>query len=387
LIHFYKRKYISQRILSEGDIFSSEMDKTILSQYGETGNISNDPGKMFIGGLSWQTTDEALKKYFSTFGEVKDVMVMRDPTTWHSRGFGFVTFADLDGVDKVLAQKCHEIDGKKIDPKIAFPRKSSPKMVTKTKKIFVGGLPATTTLEEVKAYFSKFGQVDDAMLMHDKQTNRHRGFGFVTFCDEDIVDRICEIHFHEINNKMVECKKAQPKEVMLPVNIAKAKAQSHNLGELIMVAAPNLPTATALQQNNVLATLRYSPYTVPSTHNISSILHHPGDISTQFGNPTACEKQQVIPAHQMLVSSVLPMSNPITNGLIGHGSQTMGGLSLTNTSQPSLLQQAMLQSNLQHLQLLGVDLTSSGNQQAALNQLIAASQLQSGLATKSSGLV
>jgi len=49
--------------------------------------------------------------------------------------------------------------------------------VMRTKKIFVGGLSATTSLEDIKAYFEQFAKVKEAMLAYDKVTNRHRGFG------------------------------------------------------------------------------------------------------------------------------------------------------------------------------------------------------------------
>lgn len=47
---------------------------------------------MFIGGLSSSTTDETLKEYYSQWGELVDCVVMRDPSTKRSRGFGFVSY-------------------------------------------------------------------------------------------------------------------------------------------------------------------------------------------------------------------------------------------------------------------------------------------------------
>ena len=76
-------------------------------------------------------------------------------------------------------------------------------MVTRTKKIFVGGLSASTVQADLAAYFSTFGKVEEAMLMFDRQTNRHRGFGFVTFDSEEAVDKVTTMHYHEINNKTV----------------------------------------------------------------------------------------------------------------------------------------------------------------------------------------
>uniref|UniRef100_A0A8B9G1I1 Musashi RNA binding protein 2 n=1 Tax=Amazona collaria TaxID=241587 RepID=A0A8B9G1I1_9PSIT len=92
---------------------------------GSPGEAQHDPGKMFIGGLSWQTSPDSLRDYFSKFGEIRQCMVMRDPTTKRSRGFGFVTFADPASVDKVLAQPHHELDSKTVGPCVGLPARPS----------------------------------------------------------------------------------------------------------------------------------------------------------------------------------------------------------------------------------------------------------------------
>ena len=53
--------------------------------------------KIFVGGLSWQTTSESLRLYFDKFGELHDVALMFDKRNGQPRGFGFVTFKDAAG--------------------------------------------------------------------------------------------------------------------------------------------------------------------------------------------------------------------------------------------------------------------------------------------------
>ena len=64
------------------------------------------------------------------------------------------------------------------------------------------------------------GSVEDSVMLMDQITKRHRGFGFVTFSSEESVDLVCSLHYHNINNKKVECKRAQPKEAVMSANTA-----------------------------------------------------------------------------------------------------------------------------------------------------------------------
>ncbi|KAL3625019.1 hypothetical protein CASFOL_031687 [Castilleja foliolosa] len=184
-----------------------------------------EAGKLFIGGISWDTSEERLREYFQAFGEVLEAVIMRDRTTGRARGFGFVVFANPFVAETVVRER-HIIDGRIVEAKKAVPRDDHQTFVktsgslhgppspgpTRTRKIFVGGLASTVTETDFKNYFGQFGPITDVVVMYDHNTQRPRGFGFITFDYEDSVDRVLVKTFHELNGKMVEVKRAVPKE-------------------------------------------------------------------------------------------------------------------------------------------------------------------------------
>ncbi|BFG29761.1 hypothetical protein CerSpe_160350 [Prunus speciosa] len=182
-----------------------------------------DLGKLFIGGISWDTDEERLKEYFRKYGEVVEAVIMRDRATGRARGFGFVVFADPAVAERVVMDK-HMIDCRTVEAKKAVPKEDQNILSRtgvahgspgpgRTRKIFVGGLASTVTESDFKKYFDQFGTVTDVVVMYDHNTQRPRGFGFITYDLEEAVDRVLHKTFHELNGKMVEVKRAVPKEL------------------------------------------------------------------------------------------------------------------------------------------------------------------------------
>lgn len=169
-------------------------------------SIGKESGKMFIGGLNWDTTEEGLVSYFSKYGEISDYTIMKDPSTGRSRGFGFLTFKDPRAVEEVI-RKDHILDGKLIDPKRAIAREEQDKVG----KIFVGGIDPLVNEKDFHDFFSQYGRIIDAQLMIDKDTGRSRGFGFITFDSPDAVDRVCVNKYLTLKGKAMEVKRAEPR--------------------------------------------------------------------------------------------------------------------------------------------------------------------------------
>jgi RNA recognition motif-containing protein len=85
-----------------------------------------DNNKLFVGNLSWDTTDETLKAFFEQIGEVVEAKVIFDRNTNRSKGFGFVTMANAEDAKKALEElNDKELDGRAI--KVADARPQQPR--------------------------------------------------------------------------------------------------------------------------------------------------------------------------------------------------------------------------------------------------------------------
>jgi len=172
--------------------------------------------KLFIGGLDYRTTDESLKAYFEQYGEIVDVVVMKDPKTKRSRGFGFVAFSQAYMVDEAQKNRPHKIDGRSVDTKRAVPRDEigKPESGVTVKKLFVGGIKDDVDEEDLRETFGKFGTVVSVSIPTEKESQKKRGFAFVEFEDYDAVDKACCECLHkniQMKGKRVDVKKALSK--------------------------------------------------------------------------------------------------------------------------------------------------------------------------------
>ncbi|RXN11535.1 gastrula zinc finger -like isoform X6 [Labeo rohita] len=177
--------------------------------------------KLFIGGLSFETTDESLRAHFEQWGTLTDCVVMRDPNTKRSRGFGFVTYSSVSEVDAAMDARPHKVDGRAVEPKRAVSREDSckPGAHSTVKKMFVGGIKEDTDEEHLREYFGQFGKIEEVNIMTEKNSDKRRGFAFITFDDHDSVDRIVIQKYHTVNGHNCEVRKALSREEMNRVSM------------------------------------------------------------------------------------------------------------------------------------------------------------------------
>lgn len=79
--------------------------------------------KIYVGNLSFNTTEEDLKTEFSKYGEVEEIRLISDMETGRSKGFAFITYKTSDAVEASCAKNGEEFDGRALKVNKAEERK------------------------------------------------------------------------------------------------------------------------------------------------------------------------------------------------------------------------------------------------------------------------
>lgn len=168
--------------------------------------------KLYVGNLPWSVDSAQLAEICQEFGTVEEVEVIYDQDSGRSRGFAFVTMESVEDAQNVIDNLNEkDMNGRALRvnfpqekpryergarPERSFERSERPARGSRRpddpNKLFVGNLPWGCDEGGLQQLFSDFGKVLDAKVVHDRDSGKSRGFGFVTLDSEQNVSQAIE---------------------------------------------------------------------------------------------------------------------------------------------------------------------------------------------------
>eukprot|EP01053_Blabericola_migrator_P004920 Blabericola_migrator_1__4919@NODE_2567_length_2597_cov_4_680632_g1605_i0_p1_GENE_NODE_2567_length_2597_cov_4_680632_g1605_i0NODE_2567_length_2597_cov_4_680632_g1605_i0_p1_ORF_typecomplete_len440_score63_00RRM_1/PF00076_22/6_3e14RRM_1/PF00076_22/3_4e18RRM_7/PF16367_5/0_04RRM_7/PF16367_5/1_3e05Nup35_RRM_2/PF14605_6/0_88Nup35_RRM_2/PF14605_6/0_0039RRM_5/PF13893_6/0_7RRM_5/PF13893_6/0_0099RRM_occluded/PF16842_5/8e02RRM_occluded/PF16842_5/0_0019PHM7_cyt/PF14703_6/1_1e03PHM7_cyt/PF14703_6/11PHM7_cyt/P len=145
--------------------------------------------RIMVRNIHYNTTDAGFIAHFAQFGPLEDAAIVREKFG-RSKGFGFVTFKNIESMHKCINSPLH-LDGRKLFVKVAadpfseFLSDGAPIQGRMTRrKIFVRNLPPNCNVEELREAFSQYGPIEDCAVVSDGR-GRTKGFAFITFVTQE----------------------------------------------------------------------------------------------------------------------------------------------------------------------------------------------------------
>ncbi|KAK2434060.1 UBP1-associated protein 2A [Trifolium repens] len=172
--------------------------------------------KLFVRGLSGETTTDTLSSIFSSYGELDEAIVIFDKNTGRSKGYGFVVFKHVDGAILALKEPSKKIDGRMTVTQLAAAGSGSTGGDVSARKVFVGNVPFEVSAESLLSEFSKYGEIEEGPLGFDKASGKTRGFAFFVYKTEEgarasLVESNKIVDGHQVICKLaVDNKKPKP---------------------------------------------------------------------------------------------------------------------------------------------------------------------------------
>ncbi|KAA0184839.1 hypothetical protein HAZT_HAZT010838 [Hyalella azteca] len=174
---------------------------------------------VYVGELSPEIDEQALRDAFRVFGEISDCKVVKDPQTYKSRGYGFVVFVKKYDAEVSIQNMNGQWLGRKMI-KARWATRKLPSVTQESKPepnaldydevfsqttgtnttVFVGGLKQDVTEESLQQAFHSYGAIDKIKIFKEK------GYAFIKYtCKEHACQAIVAQHNSNLNGQTIRC--------------------------------------------------------------------------------------------------------------------------------------------------------------------------------------
>ncbi|KAL8111572.1 hypothetical protein AgCh_019330 [Apium graveolens] len=168
--------------------------------------VPSEDCKIYVGNLPYDVDGEQLAGMFQDAGVVERAEVINNRETGLSRGFGFVTMQTVEEAERAV----HMFGGYELNDRLLTVNKASPRgtrperVFSPPNRIYVGNLPWEVDDAALKEIFSKHGKVLNARVVRDRESNRSKGFGFVTMSSKsELNDAISNLDNQNLNGRPI----------------------------------------------------------------------------------------------------------------------------------------------------------------------------------------
>ncbi|RWW27683.1 hypothetical protein BHE74_00001824 [Ensete ventricosum] len=210
--------------------------------------------KVFVRGLGWDATRDALLEAFGPYGPIEDCNVVIDRATGCAKGYGFVLFRSRAGAVEALKQPQKRIRNRPVFCQFAIVGPASTGD-TAGRKVYVSNVPANATLDKLRSFFSRFGEIESVPSGFDVLTEKCKGYAIFLYKKLEGARKALEEPYKVFEGHRLHCQQAAE-----PSQRGKAPAPSTNTASSVALLGPApQPVLAAVAATQNLMLYRQNP--------------------------------------------------------------------------------------------------------------------------------
>ncbi|CAK7331931.1 unnamed protein product [Dovyalis caffra] len=149
--------------------------------------VDSDPvhRKIFIHGLAWDANNETIISVFKQYGEIEECKVVTDKTTGRAKGYGFILFKTRIAARKALKEPQKKVGNRTVSCQLASigngQNQKQDNSDISVRKLFIRNVGPQISVENLRAFFAQFGEIEDGPSGFERNTGKFRGFAFIVY--------------------------------------------------------------------------------------------------------------------------------------------------------------------------------------------------------------